>query len=486
MDNLAKALINRMAKITETRLTSKHFKILEYAYDYYRKNKVGPLYQNLKKHTGAKKEDIKRLFPHGLNSVYTWVGIPITSTDNTCKPVATVEVEGFREVYLDYNATTPLRKEVIKCLRDFNEDRFSFGNPSSSTNLGKKAYDWNFQARCSIAECLKVKPEEVIFVSGGTEANNMAIKGIAFKNLKKKGHIITGKTEHPSVLGSTKYLQSIGFDVTFLDVNREGIVSPQSVKKHIKKNTILVSIMAANNEIGAVNPIKEIGEICCNAGVPLMVDAVQAFGKIEINPKEMGISLLSISGHKIYAPKGIGALYIDERVSLNPLIHGGKQEFRLRAGTENVGSIMAFGLAAQLIYNEKKKENKRLEKIKEFCLNGLKKIEPKLIVNGSIQHGLPNNLNIGFPDIDSGSLLLSLNKIGVYVSSGSACEAGYNEASHVIRAIGVDTEKYGIIRFGFGLSTTIGDIKYMLRYLPAILKQLQSDQEKAHNKIKEQ
>jgi cysteine desulfurase len=426
------------------------------------------------KNTGASKEDIERLFPHGLNSVYTWVDIPIHSTSNLCKPVPTVNVEDYREVYLDHNATTYLREEVKRLLNDYYGGALGFGNPSSSTNLGKEAYNLVQTARNHIADCLKVEAKEIFFVGGGSEANNLAMKGIAFQHLEKKGHIITNKIEHPSVLQTSRFLEEIGFDVTYLDVDKEGYVSPKSVQDHIRKDTILVAIMAANNEIGTINPIGEIGQICRAAHVPLMVDAVQAFGRMNLYPKDMGISLLSISGHKIYAPKGVGALYVDKEISVTPLIHGGGQESGLRAGTENVGSIAALGEASRLIYAEMEEENKRLIELRDFFLAQLREIVPNCIVNGSLEKRLPQNLNIGFPNTDSGALLLSLNQIGVYVSAGSACGAGGSEASHVIKAIGVDTDYYGTLRFSFGLRTTKEDLEYVFKSLPSILKKLES------------
>lgn len=474
MNNLLKTMVNRMSKMTETALTDKHLKVLEYAYIYYEQNKVGPLYQNIKKYTGVTREEIEYLFPNGLNSVYTWVGIPIQSSDNPCKPVATITVEDFRHVYLDYNATTPLRPEIVKTLVEYLENPFSFGNPSSSTTLGKKAYDKIYQARAEIAKCLKVKPQEIIFTGCGSEANNLALKGIAFQHLEKKGHIISSTVEHSSVLQTLNFLNKIGFKVTYLEVDAEGQVSPEAVQNHLRKDTILVSIMAANNEIGTINPLGEIGRICRRAGVPFMVDAIQAFGKIPLNPQEMGVSLLTISGHKIYAPKGVGAIYIDKDISLMPLVHGGDQEFGLRAGTENVSSIVAFGEAVRLAQREMESEGRRLRELRDFFLAELYRIAPGFIINGSLEDRLPNNLSIGFPGVDSGSLLLSLNQIGVYVSAGSACSAGSKDASHVLKAIGVDTDSYGVVRFSFGLQTSQEDLAYLVKYLPEILKQLRN------------
>ena len=472
MNNLTKTLINRMSKVTNTNLTERHNELLEYACSYYDEHRVGPLYQNIERTTGATKEEIDSLFPYGLISLYTWVGIPIQSTGSPCKPMAAVNVENFREVYFDHNATTFVREEVKSCLVKYYQGVYGFGNPSSSTNVGRNAYNIIHTAHVRIADLLNVGVEDIIFTGCGSEADNMAIKGVAFNHLEDKGHIITSKVEHPAVIESLRYLEKLGFDVTYLDVDCDGRVLPQSVKECLRKDTILVSIMAVNNEIGMINPIKEIGALCREAKVPFMVDAIQGFGKIKLRPKEWGISLLSMSGHKIYAPKGVGALYVEKGLQLVPLVHGGSQEFGKRAGTENVGSIMAFGLAAELAQKEMESEANRLAELRNIFLDELRRIEPLAIINGSLEDRIPNNINVGFPDIDSGSLLLSLNLIGVYVSAGSACSAGSSDASHVIKALGVDTDRYGIIRFSFGLPNTIEDVKYLFQYLPSILKQL--------------
>jgi cysteine desulfurase len=475
MNNLTKTLINRMSKISGTTLTDKHMEILDFVDNYYEKNRVGPLYQNIKKNTGATKEAIEHMFPHGLDSVYTWVGIPIQTGRSICKPVATVHVEDYREVYFDHNATSFIRDEIKKSMISYYNGSSGFGNPSSSTNPGIISYDIIRNSRKQVSDCLKVDPEEIVFTGSGSEANNAAIKGIAFKHLANKGHIISSKIEHPSVLNALEYLEDLGFTVTYLDVERNGRVSAHSVKDNLRKDTLLVSIMAVNNEIGAINPIGEIGEICQTAGVPFMVDGIQGLGKIKLLPRKMGISLMTMSGHKIYAPKGVGALYVSKEVSVVPLIHGGAQEYGLRAGTENVGSILAFGQAAKLACSEMEKENKRLLELRNYFLERLREIEPGIIVNGSLEHRTANNLNIGFPGIDSGSLLLSLNQIGVYVSSGSACSAGSKDASYTIKALGIDTDRYGIIRFSFGLPNTKEDVDYLFKYLPQILKQLRAE-----------
>ena len=473
MNNFVKTTINQMSRSTNTVLTDRHMQILEFTYNYYITNRVGPVFHVLKKSLSVTKEELQQLFPNGLLSVYTWVGIPILSGDEIpCKPFAKVDVDDFREVYFDHNATTYVRDEVKKVLNDYFDGNYGYGNPSSSTSIGKFAYEKIFHARKIIADSLNVNPNEIYFTASGSEANNIAIKGIAFNHLDTKGHIITSKIEHSSVLKTVRWLESIGFDATYLDVDNDGFISTEELKNSIRNNTILISIMAVNNEIGIINNIEAIGSIAAEFNIPFMCDAIQAFGKITLNPKKTGIKLLSISGHKIYVPKGIGALYVDESISLTPLIHGGGQEEGLRAGTENVGYIMAFGKGAELMIEEMHSESARLIKLKDSFLKRIKEIEPKCIVNGSLNNRIFNNINIGFPDIDGGALQLSLNNIGIYTSSQSACSSGSRETSHVLKAINSDTDHYGAIRFSFGLKTTKDDLNYFFKYLPEILKQL--------------
>ncbi|MGK5090798.1 TusE/DsrC/DsvC family sulfur relay protein [Deltaproteobacteria bacterium TL4] len=472
MNNYIKVMIYQMARRTGTTLTQKHLDILTFANEYYYKNKVGPLYHVLKNKLGVTKQELQQLFPHGLYSVYLWVGIPIQSPNELCKPMAKLEITNPREVYLDHNATTYLRDEVKKILVDYFSGVHGYGNASSSTALGKVAYEKIFDARSQIAKILKVSSAEIVFTSGGSEANNLALKGIAFNHLERKGHIVSSKIEHSSVLKTLAWLEQLGFKVTLLDCDEKGLISPQSVASAIRQDTILVSIMAVNNEIGTINPLEQIAGICSARNVPLMVDAVQAFGKLPLSPKKLGIALLSFSGHKIYAPKGVGGLFVDERLQLAPLIHGGGQGFGLRAGAENVGDLMALGRAAALSYAGRKTEQRRMKQLRDLFIDKLNTLVPGYIINGDLEQRLPQNLNVGFPGVDSGALLLSLNQIGVYASSGSACSSGSEEVSHVIQALKVDTDHYGVIRFSFGLNTTAEDLDYLFKYLPEILSQL--------------
>lgn len=400
---------------------------------------------------------------------YLYIEKNTNDSQKKCNSCLDIDPHDFREVYLDYNATTYIRPEVKKLLKDeFNRNE-DFENPSSNTVQGRYLTDQIIKAKNQIASNLCVKPEEIIFTSSGSESNNLALKGLAFNNLNKGGHIITSKIEHNSILETMKYLETLGFEVTYLDVDEEGKVSPDSVEKAINSNTFLVSIMAVNNEIGTINQISKIGYICNKNKIYFMVDAVQAFGKMVLNPQKMGISLLSFSGHKIYAPKGIGGLYIKEGISLVPQIHGGGHEYGLRSGTENVASILALAKASKLAHNEMKSENKRLTNLRDFFLENLIQLEPELRINGSMEERIPNNLNIGFPKVDSGALLKNLNKLGITVSTSSACSSRKSKTSHVLKAIGTDTTNYGSIRFSFGLNTTLKDLEYVLEQLFKII-----------------
>ena len=283
--------------------------MLEYAWDYYRERRVGPLYTNISRNTGVDRKALETIFPNGLVSIYTWVGIPILTTSSGCKPMTVIEVENPREVYLDHNATTPILPEVADALSDFFQDQRSFGNPSSSYVLASMAYDVVHRARKRVARCLAVEPAEIYFTGSGSEANNLAIKGTAAR--KGGGHIVTTNVEHASVLASLDYLESKGFSVTRLPVGRNGSLNPAQVADALRDDTILVSIMAANNEIGTMYPIAEIGAICRAREVPFHVDAIQAFGKIHLDPKKWGVGMLTMSGHKIGAPKGAGAIFVD-------------------------------------------------------------------------------------------------------------------------------------------------------------------------------
>lgn len=474
LSSLALTRVHHMSRSTDTKLTDRHLTVLEYAWRYYRNHSVGPLYQNIHRNTGVTKSELGHIFPNGLNSVFTWIGIPIQSKQDGCKAMIALEVENPQEVYLDHNATTPLRPEVVGAMVKFLQDPRSYGNASSAYDVGSIAFDAVDQARRKVAGSLKVKPHEVYFVGSGTEANNLAIKGIVERHSGRSGHVVTSCVEHPSVLRVGKYLEAQGHSVTYLPVNPDGTLSVESVRKAIRPDTIAVSIMAANNEIGNVYPLRQIGDVCREQTVPFVVDAIQAFGKIPLEPKEMGVSVLTMSGHKIGAPNGVGAIFVDESLELAPQVHGGGQESGMRAGTENVLGIHAMGLAAELAAAEMKEQRYHLLQLRAYFLKKLEQVAPDVLIHGTLEHRLPNNLSIGFPKVDSGSILLSLNQIGVFVSSGSACSAGTDRQSHVLEAIGVESSKYGTVRFSFGKSNTAEDIDYLFEHLPKILKGLRS------------
>lgn len=475
MDSHTKTLIGHMVKRTGISLSERHNKVLLYAYAYYAKNRTGPLYHGIQKNTGVSQQELDQLFPNGLASVYTWVGIPVHAGQKICKPAVSLKVDELRQVYLDHAATTPLRDEVSAGLAQLHADAQLFGNPSSSHKVGKRAYEIVAQARERLGACLGVDPTSVIFTSGGSESNNLALKGLAFQRLcdtGKRGHIVSTTIEHSSVLSSLQFLESLGFKVTLVDPGRDGSVTASAIERVLTPETFVVSVMAANNETGVLNPLGEIGSLCQRRGIPLMVDAVQCFGKRPLDLTELNISLLSISAHKICGPKGIGALHVGPGLRLAPLIHGGDQEHGLRAGTENVGHIHAFGLAARAAQESMASETMRIAGLHDYFLQGLKSVDKRAVVNGSLEAKLPHIVNIGFEGIDSGSLLLSLANIGISVAAGSACTAGKGESSHVLRAMGVNTEKYGTVRFSFGPGNRKEDLDYLFKYLPLILQQL--------------
>ncbi len=475
LDGLTLAMVHEMSRRSGTELTARHYELIEFTHRYHERHRVGPLLPNLRRHTATTHEELESLFPFGLHSLYTWVGVPIQSPHHGCKPLVTIDVEHPREVYMDHSATTELRPEVLDCMRPLLEGDQSFGNPGSSTHLGRMAFEAVDTARAQLAGALGVRSDELVFTGSGSEANNLAIKGLLLPRLRSGVHAITTAIEHSSVLEPLRWLASLGLELTELPCDRNGLVSADDVRAAVRPNTALVSVMAANNEIGTVNPIAEIGEVCRAAEVPFMVDAVQAFGKLSLSPRENGISLLSLSGHKLHGPKGVGALFIDGSLELAPLLHGGGQERGLRAGTENVASIAGMGVAAKLSSIEREHETVRLAKLRDALLAQLLRVEPELVVNGSLEHRLPHNLSVGFEGVDSGSLLLSLNAIGVYVSAGSACHAGAAEDSHVIRALGLDTRRYGVLRFTLGRRNDEEDVGYVADHLGEILNALRGE-----------
>lgn len=372
---------------------------------------------------------------------------------------------------MDNAATTPVRKEVIKAMLPYFNKKF--GNASSLHLYGREARDAIENARKTIARIINAEPEEIIFTSGGTESDNMAIKEIAFASkTKHKNEIITSKIEHDAVLESCKMLEKIGFKVHYVNVNKEGIVDIDEIKRMITDKTILVSIMHANNEIGTIQPIEEIGRICKRYNVYFHTDAVQTFCKLPIDVKKMNIDLLSASSHKIYGPKGVGFLYIRKGIIIEPLIHGGGHEFGFRSGTENVPGIVGFAKAAELANKERERERRRLKKMRDRIIRELKKIEG-CEINGSLKNRLENNINVSFRAIEGESILLKLDKKGIAVSTGSACSSKSLEPSHVLLALGLPhIAAHGSIRISLGRFNTEKEVDYLLKVFPKVIEEL--------------
>ena len=375
-----------------------------------------------------------------------------------------------KKIYMDYAATTPVDPRVLEAMKPYFSKKY--GNASSLHSFGqesKKAID---EARQKVAELINANSNNIIFTSCATEANNFAIKGIAYANKNKGNHIITSQIEHHAVLHPCQWLEKQGFKVTYLPVNKYGLVDLNELEKAIRKETILVSIMHANNEIGTIEPIEEIGKICQERGIYFHTDAVQSFGKIEINVEKMNIDLLSASAHKLYGPKGVGCLYIRNGIKIDSLLHGGSQEFNLRAGTENVAGIVGFGKASEIAKKEMKSEEKRLAALRDKLIRNVLKIENSYL-NGHPTKRLPNNTNFWFKFIEGESLVMRLNAKGIAASTGSACSSRSLEPSHVLLAIGLKHEEaHGSLRLTLGRWSTEEDVDYVSSVLPEIVEKL--------------
>lgn len=376
-----------------------------------------------------------------------------------------------RRVYMDHAATTYTKQEVLdEMMPYFNE---IYGNPSSVHSFGREARKAVDMARERTAIALNALPEEIYFTGGGTEADNWAIKGVALANMHKGKHIITTSIEHHAVLHTCKYLEKMGFEVTYLPVDSYGLVYPEQVKEAITDKTILISVMFANNEIGTIEPIKEIGAIARERGVYFHTDAVQVVGNLPIDVKDMNIDLLSLSAHKFYGPKGIGALYIKKGIKLHPFIHGGAQERNRRAGTENLPGIVGLGKAIELANSKLEESSKRLMAMRDRLISGVLNSIENVRLNGHPTRRLPGNANFSFEFIEGESLLLSLDMKGIAASSGSACTSGSLDPSHVLLAIGLPHEiAHGSLRLTLGDGNTDEDIDYVLEILPGIVQRL--------------
>lgn len=376
-------------------------------------------------------------------------------------------------IYMDNAATTFVDKRVFDAMTPYLTDRCF--NPSSIYDGAQDVHADIDNARDTIAKTIGAASREIFFTSCGTESDNWAIKGIAHANAEKGKHLITSKIEHHAVLHSMDALKKEDYDITFLDVDENGLVDIKKLEEAIRPDTILVSIMFANNEIGTIEPIKEIGEICHKHNVYFHVDAVQAYAHIPINVKDLNIDLLSVSGHKFNAIKGTGFLYIKKGTKIINYMDGGAQEFKKRAGTENVAGIIGMAKATEIAHNEMNKRIEKETKIRDYIIDRILKEIPYSKLNGDRVKRLPNNINIGFEFVEGESLLLSLNDIGVCASSGSACTSGSLDPSHVLLAIGLPHEKaHGSLRLTISHETTMDDAKYVCDNLPPIVERLRS------------
>lgn len=378
-----------------------------------------------------------------------------------------------RFIYADNAATTKVSKRALAAALPYFTEQY--GNASSIYSLGMNAAKAVLKARNQVATALGAKPGEIYFTSGGSEADNWAIKAaaeIGAKNGKK--HVITSVFEHHAVLHVCEYLEKHGYEITYVPINDKGLVNPEDVKNAIREDTALVTIMYANNEIGTIQPIKEIAAICKEKKVLFHTDAVQAVGHVAIDVKDLGVDMLSLSGHKIHAPKGVGALYVRTGLSIPNLIHGGAQERTKRAGTENVPSIVALGEAITEAYENLAEKQEKTKKMRDKLINELTKIKESRL-NGDLEHRLPGNVNISFRGIEGESLLLMLDLEGICASSGSACTSGSLDPSHVLLALGLDhATAHGSLRLSINEETTDEDIDYIIEAVPRVLAKLRA------------
>ena len=376
-----------------------------------------------------------------------------------------------KNIYFDNAATTKLDDEVLKEMLPYLKD--NYGNPSSIYKLGREARKAIEDSREKIAKVLNCKANEIYFTAGGSESDNTAIKGIAKANKKRGNHIITSKIEHPAVLETCKQLEKEGFKITYISVDEKGIVDLEELKKSIKPTTILITIMFANNEIGTIQPIEEIGKIAKENNIYFHTDSVQAVGSIKIDVQKLNIDSLSLSGHKFYGPKGVGALYVKTGIPFEKFISGGHQERNKRAGTENVAGIVGIGKAIELAYENLDEYNKKIKELRDYYVKQVEEKIPYIKINGDMEKRLPGNSNISFRFIEGEGLLLNLDLKGICASSGSACTSGSLEPSHVLLAIGLPHEiAHGSLRVSIGKYNTKEEIDYLIENLMEIVTRL--------------
>lgn len=376
-----------------------------------------------------------------------------------------------RNVYLDYSATTPVKEEVLQEMIPYFTEKY--GNPSSLYDIGLENKEAISRAREQVAALINAKPSEIYFTGCGTEADNWAVFGTAEKLKAKGNHIITTRIEHHAMLHSCAALEKDGFAVTYLDIDKNGMIDLKQLEDAITDKTILISIMLVNNEIGTIEPVKEAAAIARKHQILFHTDAVQALGNVPIDVKELGVDMLSVSAHKIYGPKGVGALYIRKGVQINNFMHGGAQENRRRAGTENVPGIVGFGKAAEIALRDLNKHIEHSKKLRDHLRERILTEIPDTFVNGTMEHRHPGNLNVTFEYIEGEAILLLLNQLGISVSTGSACSSASLEPSHVLSALGVPVEMiHGTVRFTVGDMTTMEDIDYVADSLKMVVQRL--------------
>lgn len=376
-----------------------------------------------------------------------------------------------KEVYFDNAATTKLDERVLEEMMPYLKNEY--GNASSIYKLGRNAKKAVEDSREKIAKVINARPEEIYFTAGGSESDNTIIRGIAYEYKNKGNHIITSKIEHPAVLETCRQLEKEGFEITYLDVDENGIVKLEELKNSIRKDTILITVMFANNEIGTIQPIKEIGEIAKENKIYFHTDAVQAVGIEKIDVVEMNIDALSMSGHKFYGPKGIGALYVRKGIKFQKLINGGHQEKNKRAGTENVPAIVGMGKAIEMAYENLDEHRKKIRDLRDYYISEVEKRIPYIKINGDLEKRLPGNANISFRFIEGEGMLLNLDLKGICASSGSACTSGSLDPSHVLLAIGLPHEiAHGSLRVSIGKDNTKEEVDYLLDNLEQIVKRL--------------
>ena len=377
------------------------------------------------------------------------------------------------DIYLDYNATAPIHPEVLEAMQPYLTEKF--GNPSSLHSFGREAKVAVEEAREKVAKLINAHPSEIYFTSCGSESDNWAIKGILWANKNKGNHIIISKIEHQAVLETCKFLEENGYSVTYLDVDKFGMVDPDNLRKSVRKDTVIVSIMHANNEVGTIQPIEELLKIAKERNVVFHTDAVQSIGKISVDVQKLGVDLLSISGHKLYAPEGIGVLFIKRGTKITSLLQGGNQERSRRAGTENVASIVGLGKACEIAAQDLDEYQDKMKRLSESFLKKILDTIPEVYLSGHPTLRVPNTVNLSFNGCDGESIILGLDLQGVAVSSGSACSIGSLEPSHVLMAMGVPKHlTLGSVRFSFGRFNSMEDVEYVTEILPGIVEKIRN------------